>query len=231
MHITSLCFLLLISVLNANKCVDSNIVIVNGIGRRQLKNSIAVISMRVESKARFGLPVQNKVYHRSKKLYDYLRFRRVQEATTTGIQFFGIYKFNPARVVGYQGRNIITFQAPVSRVASILRGAFANVKNDAKITRVVFKAEKKEVEKARNEALREAILAARTDASNTELPVGRVLRVRVTDNFLPQETVISSLRGNIRENLSVRFNVGVTNIQARVEITYDADKEIHYEGY
>lgn len=195
-----------------------------------MKNSVAEISMRVQSKGRYGQPVNQKVYHRSKKLLDYLRFRRVKQARTTGIYFFSIYRFNPPRVVGYQARNTLTFQVPVSRVASILRGAFDNIRYDAKIIRVAFKSGEKQVEDARKEALREAVMAARMDAMNLGVQVGPPLRVRVTHSSLPLDTAVPTSTSNLRKKLSKQINVGVTNIEARVEITYRVSKRNQGQG-
>lgn len=162
---------------------------VTGAGRRSFPTSIAVIRLGIEFSAKTAGEVQQKVANLSKDLTDYLMLQNVDKLMTTGISLQAQRKYDvtPPVIKGYSGSNTVSFEVPFTSAGAILDGAVRN--GASQISGISFKATPLVSGKARNQALRDATVAAhreaRVVARTLGVPLGKPKTVTITDAFSP----------------------------------------------
>lgn len=221
-------FLVSTTIASNDKCL-SNTISVTGVGRRNVRTTIAEITLGIMQAGPTAPMVQRALARKSSRLLSYLRQQQVSRLRTQGVSLSARFNFStsPPQVVGYQGSNTITFEVAVSKAGIILDGSVRN--GATRINAVSFKATRVASNRARKVALRDAVRMARmeaiTVASASGKRLSRTLTVRVTDSFFPEpiRSRQSFQRSRALESRSTTPVIGGDQtVTARVMITYDS---------
>lgn len=221
--------LLFSGITDADKCIQSDIILVQGVGRRSVETSIAVVRLGVEAQGPTSAAVQKTIAEKSTTLVDFLEQKNVMKLRTTGVSLFAQFnRKNPPTVTGYRGSNTVTFEVEVTKSGAVLDGAVEN--GASQISGISFKPTAEVSKAGRDDALKDAVAAARSEAMTVAMAsgisVGRALRVEVTDNFFPKETASKSFApaaggaGSGAAPPTSQIIGGEQIITARVSITY-----------
>lgn len=138
---------------------------VNGQGRVSVPTTKAQVRLGVDVEGSDAAAVQREVAQRSATVVELLRSRNVENLETTGIQLNPRYSYDNGRqqLVGYNGSNTVSFQLPTEAVGALLDEAVNAGANQ--IRGISFIAEDSVLETARQQALRQAVSDAQTQAS------------------------------------------------------------------
>lgn len=158
---------------------------VTGQGQVSVQTTKARVSLGVDVEGTDAATVQREVAQRSTAVVELLRSRNVEKLETTGIQLSPRYSYENGRseMIGYTGSNTVSFQVPTEAMGAILDAAVNAGANQ--IRDISFIADETALESARQNALREAVNDAQTQANT-------VLR---TLNLGPQEIVSIQVNG------------------------------------
>jgi len=158
---------------------------VTGQGQVSVQTTKAQVSLGVDVEGTDAATVQREVARRSTAVVELLRSRNVEKLETTGVQLNPRYSYENGRseMIGYTGSNTVSFRVPTEAVGAILDAAVNVGANQ--IRGISFIADDAALEAARQNALREAINDAQTQANT-------VLRAL---NLGPQEIVSIQING------------------------------------
>lgn len=221
-------FLVSTTIASNYKC-HSNIISVTGVGRRNIRTTIAEITLGIIQVGPTAPMVQRALARKSSRLLSYLRQQKVSRLQTRGVILSVKFNFStsPPQVVSYQGSNTVRFEMTVSKSGIILDGSVRN--GATRINSVSFKASRTSTNRARNAALRDAVKMARmeaiTMASATRKRLSRALTVRVIDSFFaePIKSRQSFQRSRgLKSNSIIAVIGGYQTVTARVMITYES---------
>lgn len=98
---------------------------VTGRGTETVTATLAHVTLGVEVRGRTAQEVQQEVARRANAVLAVLRAREVSQLQTTGLSLTPDYQFNNNRhlLVGYIGRNAVSFRLPSDRVGALLDAA------------------------------------------------------------------------------------------------------------
>ena len=138
---------------------------VTGRGQEFVQTTKAQVSLGVEVQGQDAETVQRQVAERSAAVVELLRARNVEKLETTGIRLSPRYRYDngESTVVGFVGSNTVRF-----RVANEAAGALIDEAAKAganQIQNISFIAEDAALDAARQEALRQAVSDAQTQAN------------------------------------------------------------------
>lgn len=210
----------------AQQCPQYDIVLANGIGRRVIPSSVAVIRMSIQKEALTPTATQRKIAHASKKLISFLKGQKVKKLKTLGVSLYPIYNYrsNVRKLQAYRGSNKISFEVPVSNAGRILD---AGVRNGAtRVAGVSFKPAARASRRARHASVRAAVKMARREAKAAAkaggASLGRALKIQVTDIFYPTSSSVRSFsRSRRKSSITTPIEAGSETITARVQVTFE----------
>ncbi|MGB7413362.1 MAG: SIMPL domain-containing protein, partial [Thermosynechococcaceae cyanobacterium] len=137
---------------------------VSGQGVKNIPTTLATINLGVEVQGKTADGVQKEVARRSNAVVAFLKLRQVDKLQTTGISLNAEYQYtdNKQTLVGYQGRNTVSFQTSIDKAGVLMDEA---VKTGAsRIDGVSFMATEAAIASAQQDALRSATQEAQTQA-------------------------------------------------------------------
>ena len=143
---------------------NSRILTVTGNGIEKIATSLTNVQLGVEVSGKDATIVQQEVAQRSSQLVDFLRSRNVNQLKTTGIQLQPNYDYSDRqrRLVGYIGRNMVSFQIKTEDIGSLIDEAVNQ--GATRINGVSFTASEPAIAIAQKEALRLATQDAQQQA-------------------------------------------------------------------
>jgi uncharacterized protein YggE len=137
---------------------------VTGQGDEAIATTISQVSLGVEVRGKTAEEVQSEIATRSQKLVTFLKSKKVDQLTTTGVYLQPEYNYDDGtqRLTGYIATNSVSFEVPIAAAGSIMDEA---VKEGAtRIDGVYFWAEDDALAAAEKIALAEAARDAKTQA-------------------------------------------------------------------
>ncbi|OKH44958.1 SIMPL domain-containing protein [Phormidium tenue] len=137
---------------------------VTGQGEESVPTTKTQVDLGVDVQGTDAEAVQREVAQRTAAVVELLRSRGVEKLETTGIQLSPRYNYEDGRtdVIGYSGSNTVSFRVPTESAGSLLDDAVNAGANQ--IRSVSFVAEDAALEAARQQALREAVEDAQSQA-------------------------------------------------------------------
>ena len=164
---------------------NSRVLTVTGNGIEKIATSLTNVQLGVEVSGKDSNSVQQAVAKQSSQVVDFLRSRNVDQLKTTGIQLQPNYDYSDRqrRLVGYIGRNMVSFQIRTEDIGSLIDEAVNQ--GATRINGVSFTASEQAIAIAQKEALR---LATR-DAQQQAEAVLKAL------NFSTQEIIGIQING------------------------------------
>lgn len=138
---------------------------VTGQGKESIATTLSQVQLGVEVQGKTAVEVQQEAARRSAAVVEFLRSRNVEKLQTTGVYLSPQYDYSGDRqqIVGYIATNSVSFRVPTDRAGAILDEAIQ--KGASRIEGVSFVAEDAAIETARQQAIREAIQSAQTQAN------------------------------------------------------------------
>jgi uncharacterized protein len=158
---------------------------VSGQGIKNIPTTLATINLGVEVQGKSADAVQKEVAQRSNAVVNFLKSRKVDKLQTTGISLNPEYQYNENKqtLVGYQGRNTVSFQTSIDQAGALMDEA---VKTGAsRIDGVSFMATEAAIATAQKDALRLAAQDAQEQAKAVLESLG----------FTPKEIVSIQVNG------------------------------------
>jgi uncharacterized protein len=137
---------------------------VTGQGVENIQTTLATINLGVEVQGKSADSVQQEVARRSNAVVNFLKSRQVDKLQTTGISLNAEYQYTDNRqtLVGYQGRNIVSFETSIEQAGALMDEA---VKAGAsRIDGVSFMATEDAIATAQKAALKTATQDAQVQA-------------------------------------------------------------------
>ncbi|MEP0909149.1 SIMPL domain-containing protein [Leptolyngbya subtilissima ST-M1] len=137
---------------------------VTGQGEESVPTTKTQVDLGVDVQGTDAEAVQREVAQRTTAVVELLRSRGVEKLETTGIQLSPRYNYENGRndVIGYTGSNTVSFRVPTESAGSLLDDAVNAGANQ--IRSVSFVAEDAALEAARQQALRDAVADAQSQA-------------------------------------------------------------------
>ena len=172
---------------------NSRVLTVTGNGIEKIATSLTNVQLGVEVTGQDARTVQQQVAQRSSQLVDFLQSRNVDQLKTTGIQLQPNYDYSDRqrRLVGYIGRNMVSFQIKTDAIGSLIDEAVNQ--GATRINGVSFTASEPAIAIAQKEALRLATQDAQQQA----------------------EAVLSTLNFSSKEIIGIQIN-GAAPPQPRI---------------
>ncbi|MDG2989441.1 SIMPL domain-containing protein [Candidatus Synechococcus calcipolaris G9] len=167
---------------------------VTGRGSQAITATLADVSLGVEVQGKTAQEVQQEVARRSNAVVNALRGSNVSQLQTTGISLMPNYQYtnNQRVLVGYIGRNTVSFQIGGDRAGQILDGA-VNA-GATTINNISFTAPDANLTDARNVALQRATQDAQTQAqvvlSSLNLRPNQVVNIQINQATPPSLPVM-----------------------------------------
>lgn len=137
---------------------------VTGQGVESIQTTLATVRLGVEVRGQSAESVQAEVARRSNAVVKLLESRQVDQLQTTGISLNPEYRYDnrERKLVGYQGRNIVSFETEIEKAGAIMDEA---VKAGAsRIDGISFMATEDAIAAAEKDALRAATQEAQEQA-------------------------------------------------------------------
>ena len=196
---------------------------VTGQGQEAVATSISQVRLGVEVRGITAAQVQADMASRSIQVVDFLKGKKVDKLTTTGINLQPQYDYSDGnrRLIGYLATNSVSFEVPTNQAGSIMDDA---VKAGAtRIDGISFRATDLEIANAERIALGEAALDAQTRADNVlsalNLSPQEIVQIQVNGNhsptpFIQQEAFL--MRANAADITAVEG--GDQNVNASVTL-------------
>lgn len=168
---------------------------VTGRGVEMIPTTLAQIRLGVEVTGTTATQVQQQVAERTSAVVELLGARNVEQLQTTGIQLQPQYDFSDRqrRLVGYVGRNIVSFRLPTERMGNLLDAAVQA--GATRIDGVSFTASQSAITTAQQAALRAATEDAQRQA----------------------DTVLETLNLNRQAVVGIQINAAVPSPPIRFE--------------
>jgi uncharacterized protein YggE len=137
---------------------------VTGQGEESVQTTKTQFELGVDVQGTDAAAVQREVARRTAAVVELLQSRGVEKLETTGIQLSPRYNYENGRqdVIGYTGSNTVSFRMPTESVGSLIDDAVNAGANQ--IRGISFVAEDAALEAARQQALREAVEDAQSQA-------------------------------------------------------------------
>ncbi len=158
---------------------------VTGQGVESIQTTLATVRLGVEVQGPSAETVQAEVARRSNAVVKFLKSQQVDKLQTTGINLNPRYKYTDGnqQLVGYQGRNTVSFQTAIEKSGGIIDKA---VKTGAsRVDGISFKATEDAIKAAQKVALKTATQEAQEQAKAVLDPLG----------FTPKEIVGIQVNG------------------------------------
>lgn len=169
---------------------------VMGRGSEAITATLAEVSLGVEVQGKTAQEVQQEVARRSNAVVNALRSSNVSQLQTTGISLMPNYQYtnNQRVLVGYIGRNTVSFQIAGDRAGQILDGA-VNA-GATTINNISFTAPDANLKDARNVALQRATQDAQAQAqvvlSSLNLRPDAVVSIQINQATPPSPPMLRS---------------------------------------
>ena len=196
---------------------------VTGNGTEKIETTLAEVALGVEIQGKTASQVQQEVARRTSAVVDLLRSKNVEQLQTTGVILNPTYERgdrNNRRLVGYIGSNTVSFQTQIDRVGALLDEAVAA--GASRIDRVSFTATPEAIAAAKQEALRQASLNARTQADvvldSLNLTAEEIVNIQVDNAFAPQAKSFDVRRTALAEADSTPIVGGEQTVRASVTL-------------
>jgi uncharacterized protein YggE len=140
------------------------ILTVTGQGKESVATTRTRVQLGVESQGETAVAVQQEVAERSARLVEFLRSRNVDELQTAGISLNPQYDYsnNRQQIIGYMATNTVSFEIATQETGNLLDQAVQA--GASRIDSVSFIAAEEAIAAARQQAIREAIQNAQTQA-------------------------------------------------------------------
>ncbi|WP_414622108.1 SIMPL domain-containing protein [Calothrix sp. CCY 0018] len=169
---------------------------VTGQGTETIPTSLSEVSLGVQVQGKAPLAVQEEVARKSNAVVTLLKSRNVEKLETTGIRLNPTYSYkdNIQKIEGYEATNIVSFRVTTDLAGKLLDEA---VKAGAtQINSVSFVATDEEINKARQQALKEATQDAQTQAkavfSSLGLNSKEIVQIKVNNASMPEPVLYRS---------------------------------------
>ncbi|WP_035984613.1 SIMPL domain-containing protein [Leptolyngbya sp. KIOST-1] len=196
---------------------------VTGQGEESVPTTLTRVELGVDVQGTDAAAVQREVAQRTAAVVELLRSRQVDKLETTGIQLSPRYSYenNRQEMIGYTGSNTVSFRMPTESVGSLLDDAVNAGANQ--IRGVSFVAEDSALEAARQQALREAVAAAQSQASTVlsslNLRSQEIVSIQI-DGAAPPMPVPMPRRAEyaLQSDASTPVIGGEQTVQARVTL-------------
>jgi uncharacterized protein YggE len=142
----------------------SRILSVTGEGSVTVETQVAVIQLGVWIDGKSAQEVQAKIAEQSNQVVEKLKTLEVQKLQTTGISLNPQYDYrdNKTILVGVQGQNTLRFEVPIDKAGFVLDQAVTA--GATQIQSIQFQADEKDRLAAEQEALKQAVKRAQTQA-------------------------------------------------------------------
>lgn len=137
---------------------------VTGQGKESIATTLSRVQLGVEAQGKTAVEVQQDVAERSTAVVEFLRSRNVDQLQTTGISLNPQYDYsnNRQQIIGYTATNIVSFRIATNQTGDLLDQAVQA--GASRIDSVSFVADDAAIATARQQAIREAIQNAQTQA-------------------------------------------------------------------
>lgn len=169
---------------------------VTGQGTETIPTSLSEVSLGVQVQGKAPLAVQEEVARKSNAVVTLLKSRNVEKLETTGIRLNPTYSYkdNIRKIEGYEATNIVSFRVTTDLAGKLLDEA---IKAGAtQINSVSFVATDEEINKARQQALKEATQDAQTQAkavfSSLGLNSKEIIQIKVNNASVPEPVLYRS---------------------------------------
>lgn len=165
----------------------TNVIIATGVGKYKYKPSISLIRLGIEAIGQNPVQVQQEVSRAAQNLFKLLHIMNVSKLKTNSISLKTNYNSRGRKrvVSGYSASTVLSFEVAIEKTnvildASIRYGATA-------IRSVSFRADPKITANARQNAIRNAVWRARSEAEIALYTLGHRLdspvSIQITDTF------------------------------------------------
>jgi hypothetical protein len=165
-------------------------VTVTGVGTENVATTITRAQLGVEVQGNTAEEAQREAARRSTAVVDFLRSRNVEKLQTTGIYLSPRYDFSEngeQKIVGYTATNSVSFQILTEQAGTLLDEAVRA--GATRIDGVSFIADDAALSNAQNQAIREAIQNAQSQADaaleTLGLSRGEVVSIQVNGAAAP----------------------------------------------
>lgn len=137
---------------------------VTGLGKESIATTRSQVQLGVEAQGKTAVEVQQEVAERSTRVVEFLRSRNVDKLQTTGISLNPQYDYsnNRQQIIGYTATNTVSFEISTDQTGSLLDQAVQA--GASRIDSVGFIAADDAIAAARQQAIREAIQDAQSQA-------------------------------------------------------------------
>lgn len=138
---------------------------VTGLGKESIATTLSQVQLGVEVQGKTAAEVQQEAARRSSAVVEFLQSRNVDKLQTTGVSLNPQYDYSGdrQRIIGYIATNSVSFRVPTGQAGEILDEAIQQ--GASRIEGVNFVAEDGAIEVARQQAIREAVQSAQTQAN------------------------------------------------------------------
>lgn len=169
---------------------------VTGEGTQRISATLAQVELGVEIQAKTASEVQQALAEQMSAVVDLLRSRQVEQLQTTGITLRPNYDYSnqEQRLIGYIGRNTVSFRIDADAVGSLLDEA---VKAGAtQIENISFSASESAIAAAQKQALRQATEDAQQQAdavlSSLNLTRKDIVSIQIDRATAPPQPLVFS---------------------------------------
>ncbi|MDJ0636577.1 MAG: SIMPL domain-containing protein [Xenococcaceae cyanobacterium MO_188.B29] len=171
---------------------------VTGQGIERIPATLAQVRLGVEIQGKTAAEVQQEVAKRTSAVVEFLRSRNVERLQTQGISLQPNYNYNDnqRRLVGYIGRNTVSFRLSTEEVGKLLDEAVQA--GATRIDNISFTATETEIASAQKEALRKATVEAQQQADAVlqalNLSTKEIIGIQINGANMPQPKMIQRER-------------------------------------
>lgn len=199
---------------------------VQGQGSVFIPATIAQVSLGVEVNAETAEAAQQQAARQSSAVVELLRSRNVDKLQTTGVRLNPIYsrRDNQQVISGYRASNIVSFQISTDAAGELLDTAVS--RGATRINGVNFVADDAAIAQARDRALQEATLDARSQADvvlgSLNLQRREVVSIHISSSQYGSPPVMYGRMESIAADASTPIEGGEQQITASVtlEVSY-----------
>lgn len=171
---------------------------VTGQGIERIPATLAQVRLGVEIQGKTAAEVQQEVAKRTSAVVEFLRSRNVERLQTQGISLQPNYNYNDnqRRLVGYIGRNTVSFRLSTEEVGKLLDEAVQA--GATRIDNISFTATETEIASAQKEALRKATVEAQQQADAVlqalNFSTKEIIGIQINGANMPQPKMIQRER-------------------------------------
>lgn len=171
---------------------------VTGEGIERIPATLAQVSLGVEIQGKTAAEVQQEVAQRTSAVVEFLRSRNVERLQTQGISLQPNYNYNDNQrlLVGYVGRNTVSFRLSTEEVGQLLDEAVQA--GATRINNISLTATEAEIASAQKEALRKATVEAQQQADTVlqalNFSTKEIIGIQINGANMPQPKMIQRER-------------------------------------